>query len=223
MRRTLVLLSALLVVASCGDDDLTNQTGTMPADTTRVAAAPAATTTTMAPTTITEPSTVASTTTTTTTTTMPPLPPFEPTDVSFAIEIDKFVGQGTFLASGSAVDAGLMCPQGTLFEASFDHTSGTSGRDQEWEYRFECADGSGRFSIAVIDLGEWTEGFLSDWAYSGTWTWVETMGLSAYEGISGEGVEDGLCLQVDPWAPDPPQRPATDCTEEYTGQITRNG
>jgi hypothetical protein len=144
-------------------------------------------------------------------TTTQPLAPFAAIDVDLSLEIDQTtsVSAGSFVASGRAVDQGSMCPGGTTFENSHDQTA--SG--EEWETRFVCDDGSGSFSLRVVDVGEWsgTPG-ASDWIHSGTWTWVTEKGTTDYVGIIGSGEESGRC----PMGDDP-------CHEEYAGQIQRDG
>jgi hypothetical protein len=199
MRRSVTTIAALcLVLAACGDDESSSTTVATVAASTTMVATPSTTTAT----------TIATTTTTTipstTTTTEPPAEPFDAVEVAFDITIDatSSVAAGTFVASGSAVDLGLMCSRGTTFEASWERTSG----GELWETRFKCDDGSGSFSIEVLDAGDWQDG---TWVHSGAWTWVTEKGKGSYLGVSGEGIEDGACA-------------SGTCNEVYSGEIMRN-
>ena len=107
-----------------------------------------------------------------------------PNDVNIVTVNDKTTGTGTFEASGSAVDSGLVCAQGATVDT--DHVFGgyQSGRKVEVQARkeFTCADGSGTFFVKIqIHVV-----FGGDEPFS----WVVQGGTGDYEGLGGSG--DGV-------------------------------
>ena len=199
-RSTITLMALMLVFAACGDDEGSVTTEAVAATTT----APAPTTTAPAPTTTVPPTTTTEQPTTTTTAALPES--FGETEITISIELymSSDVAAGRVTATGPAVDAGLLCPGGTNFEAAHDEASGS----ETWETRFVCADKSGSFQVAVADHGERADGA---WVHSGTWVWMTDKGSDAMIGITGDGVEEGVC-DLD----------TTVCVETYTGTIQRD-
>jgi hypothetical protein len=203
MRRLLMTATILvLIVSGCGDDEA-DPAGTI----VRATSVP----TTVAVTTIAMTTTTPTATTTvvTTTTTMPVPDPFDEIQVSFEIEMDTTtnVTPGIFIATGPAVDTGLMCPTGTTFENDYEDLG---GGHEGWETRFKCEDGTGSFSIWFDAVGGWTDGAGSTWASTGTWEWMTEKGTAAYVGIEGSGDDASEC-SIEQGA----------CFEEFSGSITR--
>ena len=135
------------------------------------------------------------------TTTSSPMP-FDPIGVVLVLDVSNNPPAGTFVASGPAVEAGLLCPSGAVFEYSYERDA--TGTEESKKF-FRCDDTSGSFSIQEVGTGDYVgEG----WAASGTWIWIAGSGSGPYGGIAGSGVVDGACV-------------GQDCTDEYTGQISR--
>jgi hypothetical protein len=97
---------------------------------------------------------------------------------------DKTTGTGTFEASGSAVDSGLVCAEGMVVDT--DHVFGgyESGRKVQVQARkeFTCADGSGTFFVKIQIHAE----FGGDEPF----TWVVQGGTGDFNGLGGAG--DGM-------------------------------
>jgi hypothetical protein len=97
---------------------------------------------------------------------------------------------GDFEASGPAVDAGLMCPSGTVDVVRIIFAGGQSGRKAQipvWKV-FTCDDDSGELLIKIqvhLDFETSTESF----------SWVVLDGSGAYDSVRGSGggstVSDG--------------------------------
>jgi hypothetical protein len=97
---------------------------------------------------------------------------------------------GTFDASGSAVDEGLICESGTVDDTRVIFAGFQSERGAQIPVRktFTCDDGSGTFFVKIqvhLDFATATESF----------SWVVQGGTGAYEHLRGEGhgstVSDG--------------------------------
>jgi hypothetical protein len=97
---------------------------------------------------------------------------------------------GTFDASGSAVDNGLICESGTVDDTRIIFAGFQSGRGAQIPVRktFTCDDGSGTFFVKIqvhLDFATATESF----------SWVVLGGTGAYEHLRGSGdgstVSDG--------------------------------
>jgi hypothetical protein len=94
---------------------------------------------------------------------------------------------GTFEASGSAVDNGVICDSGTVDDTRVIFAGFQSGRGAQIPVRktFTCADGSGTFFVKIqvhLDFESDTESF----------SWVILGGTGDYAGLRGSG--DGSTL-----------------------------
>jgi len=87
---------------------------------------------------------------------------------------------GTFVASGAAVDQGLICASGTVVDTRLIFAGSQSGRGAQIPVRktFSCPDGDLFIKIQVhLDFATSTE----------TFSWVVLGGTGAYGGVSGSG------------------------------------
>lgn len=108
--------------------------------------------------------------------------------LAFHMEVDELVfGSGEpFIASGPAVDAGIVCPTGTA-EDIYGNASGPPDGDFRVIYivkHFHCADGSGTFVIkmsVMLDLITGTT--TARWHFAG--------GSGVYGGLRGTGTLTG--------------------------------
>ena len=107
-----------------------------------------------------------------------------PQQVTIVTVNDKTTGTGTFQATGSAVDNGLVCAEGTVVDT--DHVFGgyQSGRKVQVQTHkeFTCADGSGTFFVKIQIHAV----FGGDEPFS----WVVQSGTGDYEGLGGS--DDGV-------------------------------
>jgi hypothetical protein len=116
---------------------------------------------------------------------------------------------GTFSASGSAVDAGVMCSDGTLekFTISKDESTEPSRPGTQYsaieEYTLTCANGSG-----TIAVGVWITGAQLESGYLVAGSWFVARGTGDYEHVNGSGDLNGDC-----------DTDGADCSYEYTGRI----
>jgi hypothetical protein len=97
----------------------------------------------------------------------------------------------TFTASGPAVDAGLICPSGTVAFLTFSDSSvGLPGSLQRVEDEYTCDDGTGTFIlgadvfIILLDGGGSAQ-VIEEGGEFGTWRIVS--GTGRYEGLAGGG------------------------------------
>jgi hypothetical protein len=104
---------------------------------------------------------------------------------------------GTFVASGSAVDSGVVCASGEWTNVDFSF----GGNSNWFEDEMICADGSGSFVVRVSDLGIPT--------VEEPWTgpWVIVRGSGRYGALQGNGDYSGD-FSVEPG------------TETYTGTVS---
>lgn len=108
-----------------------------------------------------------------------------PTDVVFEVEQSLLGVPSPFVASGPAVDDGLVCDEGTVVEDTRKVTGfSPNGFNFQGIKHFTCADGSGEFFInlqARIDFRKGT-----------TFRWNVLRGTNAYEDLHGAGKGVGL-------------------------------
>lgn len=98
---------------------------------------------------------------------------------------------GTFVASGAAVDQGLICASGTVVDTRLIFAGSQSGRGAQIPVRktFSCPDGDLFIKIQVhLDFATSTE----------TFTWVVLGGTGAYGGVSGSGQGSTVADGSDP-------------------------
>lgn len=103
-----------------------------------------------------------------------------PLDVEFVVEEDLLGAPAPFVASGPAVDVGLICDTGIVVEDSGRVTRPSpAGFNWLGIKNFTCDDGSGEFFVhmqARIKPGEGT-----------TFHWVVVGGTGEYERLHGAG------------------------------------
>lgn len=115
------------------------------------------------------------------------------------IEVDEVIGTSgeTFMASGTAVDYGPMCPTGTVDDLSIASSGPPGGAFINLRVlkEFHCADGSGSFQIRLnirLDLG--TSETTARWrVVSGTGDYVNLWGVGELAGtpiVPGTSVHD---------------------------------
>ena len=114
-------------------------------------------------------------------------------------------GDGPFIASGFAVDAGVMCPAGST-EGLSETASPSGGNAQGVNFfivkRFTCSDGSGRFDVKLtVRLNKNGDNF----------NWTVIGGTDNYESLHGSGQGYGIY-------PTPPQT-TPDVTDYYFGTV----
>lgn len=113
-----------------------------------------------------------------------------------AITYEGTFAAGSFNATGSAVDSGLLCPEGTMM--------GASEALSVWEHTFFCADGTGRTTLAIDARTSDIGAVGNSAAMYGTWTVIGVSG--ALEPVTGTGKFSG-------------ERLAGHCSWEYTGHL----
>jgi len=156
---------------------------------------------------VTEPPTV--TTVAPTPTTIPPIvttvAPTPTTVPRYEVTISD-LDDGSFTASGSAVNAGVVCGEGTINTITISERAFTDGGDhydRTEERTLRCTDGSG-----AIVVGLWIyESQLLQTGYDFFGNWIVVSGTGDYERVTGSGDLDGNC--------DPDR---VDCSLEYTGR-----
>ncbi len=109
---------------------------------------------------------------------VPPAAAFAPQDVTIISDMSA-LPNGTFDAEGPAVEAGILCPSGTVHDESVSAVGGQSPISILFVHKhFECNDGSGSFEM---DLNVRI-------ASSGTLgRWLIVSGSGDYERLHGEG------------------------------------
>jgi hypothetical protein len=132
-------------------------------------------------------------------------PVVEAGPVDLHIEVEEHFLDTTpepFTASGKAVDEGMICPTGTVFESSIVYTN-TEGPFTLMDVvkQFDCDDGSGTFEISMnIELEKATSKTTADWRVMG--------GTGAYSDLAGEGTLVGE-----------PVVPNTIINDSYDGKV----
>lgn len=104
-------------------------------------------------------------------------------EILFGWDEENVWEHGAFAAQGPAVDAGLMCPEGTINLASYNKSFGT------WrvEVKHVCADGSGSFHLAFDLAASYSGG-----TYTETGTWVVVYGTDTYADLVGSGSDSTI-------------------------------
>lgn len=117
-------------------------------------------------------------------------PPSDVTIVSHMNFNQNGFNFGDFVASGPAVDQGLICASGTVDDTRLIFAGGQSNRGAQIPVRktFTCDDGSGQIFVKIqvhLDFATSTE----------TFSWVILGGNGHYTGLNGSGqgstVSDG--------------------------------
>lgn len=108
-----------------------------------------------------------------------------PSDVEFLVESSLTGDPGPFTASGPAVDDGLVCATGTVYDAA-GMVKGFSptGFNFHGIKHFMCDDGSGEFFVNLQARIDFKRGV--------SFNWNVLSGTGAYEDIHGAGSGIGL-------------------------------
>ena len=108
-----------------------------------------------------------------------------PSGVNIGVESSTIGGPGPFVASGPAVDDGVICDTGTVVDESPKVTGfSPNGFNFQGIKHFICDDGSGEFFVnlqARIDFRKGT-----------TFNWNVLSGTGEYEDLHGAGSGVGL-------------------------------
>lgn len=113
-----------------------------------------------------------------------------PLDVHIEVQ-STFAGGDPFTATGSAVDAGLLCEVGTVHNLSAKRSGPPEGTFATLRMvkQFECQDGSGTFDVRLlVHLDLTPEGI-----HTGTWEVVG--GTGDYAGLHGNGELIGIVVE----------------------------
>lgn len=135
-----------------------------------------------------------------------PVMAVQPLDVH--IEVETLIGgTGSFIATGPAVDAGLMCSTGEVFDLSLS-VSGPPGSTTfsilRVLKRFVCNDGSGTFDVRLVVRLDWI-------THKTTANWIVVGGTGDYIGLHSNGKLIGI----------PPTDPESEITilDIYDGRM----
>lgn len=116
-----------------------------------------------------------------------PVGAIPPSDVTIEVE-ETFPWNDSedFVASGPAVDDGLICDAGTVVEASGKVTGSSSPTGFNWLgiKHFTCDDGSGEFFVNMRARIDFRKGTTFHWAIIG--------GTGDYASLHGAGSGEGL-------------------------------
>ena len=108
-----------------------------------------------------------------------------PTDVDIEVETSLLGAPSPFVASGPAVDDGLVCDSGTVVDASGKVTGGSpAGFNFQGVKHFTCDDASGEFFVNVRARIDFRKGT--------TFNWNVLSGTGAYANLHGAGSGVGL-------------------------------
>ena len=110
----------------------------------------------------------------------------KPSGVDIVVETSLLSGTGPFVASGPAVDDGLVCAEGETNDV-FAKTSGSSknGFNVQVIKQFICDDNSGEFFVKLQARIDYRKGTTFNWTVVGD-------GTGNYEDLRGSGNPDGL-------------------------------
>jgi hypothetical protein len=117
---------------------------------------------------------------------------------AMSVHIVSDLPAGTFLASGPAVDAGIVCPTGTQEFTDDNAAPPRQGAIGRWEDRYTCDDGSGTFIIGAdvfVESGD---------AEYGVWNIVS--GTGTYESLRAGGGSNTSPTGRGTWSDDMPGR-----------------
>jgi hypothetical protein len=108
-----------------------------------------------------------------------------PSDVAIEVESSLLGQPGPFTASGSAVDDGLICDSGLVYDLT-GKASGFSptGFNFSGIKGFDCADGSGGFAVNLQARIDFRKGV--------SFSWNVIDGVGAYEKLHGAGSGFGI-------------------------------
>lgn len=118
-------------------------------------------------------------------TTVGPAEATAPTDVLFEVETSLVGDPSPFTASGPAVDQGLVCSAGYVFDAAGQVTGNSpTGFNFQGIKFFSCADGSGGFAANLQARIDFRRGVTFYWNILG--------GTGDYEKLHGAGTGIGI-------------------------------
>lgn len=110
-----------------------------------------------------------------------------PSEVNFEVESSLLGDPGPFVASGPAVDGGLICAAGTVVDESSKATGlSPTGFNFQGIKHFICDDGSGEFFVNLQARIDFRRGTTFHWSVLG--------GTGDYEVLHGAGSGVGLDL-----------------------------
>jgi hypothetical protein len=115
-----------------------------------------------------------------------------------ALSIHMAVGmfdERVFLATGPAVDAGIICPAGTNERVIDDPEPSRTRASWRWEDIYTCDDGTGTFIVGTDIFIELAVGVFKEY---GIWNIVS--GTGNYQSLTGGGVSDAGLTVPDTWA-----------------------
>jgi hypothetical protein len=101
---------------------------------------------------------------------------------ALAVHLIEHHPTGTFTATGPAVDAGLVCPEGTIGYTPNPDVD-TPGVHWRWEDEFICGDGTGTFLLGV-------DVYIEDSAPMFFGAWNIVTGTGNYSDLQGGGATD---------------------------------
>lgn len=108
-----------------------------------------------------------------------------PSGVSIEVETSFSGDPAPFVASGPAVDDGLICSTGTVVDAEGKVTGfSNNGYNFQGIKHFTCADGSGEFDVNLQARIDYTDGV--------TFNWNVISGIEEYEDLHGAGHGVGI-------------------------------
>ena len=108
-----------------------------------------------------------------------------PSDVNIAVESSLVGNPGPFVATGPAVDDGLVCGEGIVVDDSGKVTGlSPTGFNFQGIKHFICEDGSGEFFVNLQARIDFRKGI--------TFNWNVLSGIGEYEDLHGAGSGIGL-------------------------------
>ena len=108
-----------------------------------------------------------------------------PAAVDIAVETSLVGGVSPFVASGPAVDNGIICSSGSVVDASGKVTGASpTGFNFQGVKHFTCDDLSGEFFVNLQARIDFRKGV--------TFQWNVLSGTGSYENLHGAGSGDGL-------------------------------
>ena len=110
-----------------------------------------------------------------------------PSGVDIEVESSLLGAPSPFVASGPAVDDGVMCRSGVVFDASL-RVAGVSPTGINWQgiKHFTCDDGSGEFFVNLQARIDFRKGTTFNWnVISGTGDYEKLHGAGSGVGIDG--------------------------------------
>lgn len=120
-----------------------------------------------------------------------------PSDVQIEVESSLLGAPGPFVASGAAVDEGIVCETGEVVDLSGKVTGNSpTGFNYQGIKQFVCDDGSGEFSVNLQARIDFRKGVTFNWnVLSGTGDYGDLHGAGGGFGLPGVPCGDpDLCI-----------------------------